>query len=93
MKSINKKNYSDSELKLAELTIDEVLTHTQNASSTEAIVDGRRVVIEACEELVLRCGKASIVLCKDGKLLLSGTYVRSQAQGVNRIQGGSVQIN
>jgi hypothetical protein len=58
-----------------------------------ARVDGKRVVIEADDEIELRCGKASIVLRKNGRLLIRGAYVETRAEGVNRIRGGSVQIN
>lgn len=44
-------------------------------------------------EVVLRCGKASITLTKAGKILLRGTYISSRSSGVNRIKGGSVQLN
>ncbi|WAR44182.1 DUF6484 domain-containing protein [Methylomonas rapida] len=56
-------------------------------------VDGERNVIEAKEEIVLKCGKASITLTKAGKIILRGAYVLSRSSGVNRIKGGSVQIN
>lgn len=55
--------------------------------------DGRRLVVTAAEQIVLRCGKASITLTKAGKVLVQGTYVLSRATGVNRIKGGSVQLN
>ena len=54
---------------------------------------GVEIQITADEELVLRCGKASITLTRSGKILLSGEYVVSQSFGVNQIQGASVQIN
>jgi hypothetical protein len=47
----------------------------------------------APEQLVLRCGKASITLTKAGKVLIEGSYVSSKSTGVNRIKGGSVQLN
>jgi hypothetical protein len=56
-------------------------------------VDGERRVIEAKQEIVLKCGKASITLTKAGKIVIRGTYVLSRSSGVNRIKGGSVQIN
>ncbi|WP_224242639.1 DUF6484 domain-containing protein [Hyalangium gracile] len=59
----------------------------------EAHVDGKRVVIEAADEVVLKCGQASITLRRNGKLILKGTYVETHSTGVNRIKGGSVQIN
>ena len=54
---------------------------------------GVEMTISADQELVLKCGKASITLTRDGKILLSGEYVVSRSYGVNRIQGASVQIN
>jgi hypothetical protein len=59
----------------------------------EALIDGRRVAIEARNEIVLRCGQASITLHRNGKVMLNGTQVVSQSTGVNRIRGGSVEIN
>ena len=55
--------------------------------------DGERVVISAEREIVLRCGEASITLTRAGKVLIKGEYVLTRASGVNRIRGGSVQIN
>jgi uncharacterized protein DUF6484 len=55
--------------------------------------DGERLVITAEREIVLRCGPASITLTRDGKLLLRGAYVSTRSAGVNRIKGGSVEIN
>jgi hypothetical protein len=59
----------------------------------EVIVDGRRITFDAREEIVLRCGKSSITLTKAGKVLIRGAYLLSRSSGVNRIKGGSVQIN
>jgi Domain of unknown function (DUF6484) len=58
-----------------------------------AVVDGEVVEIEGAERVVLRCGKASIVLTKEGKILLNGTYLASESTGAHRIRGGSVEIN
>ncbi len=55
--------------------------------------DGERMLVSAKEQLVLRCGKASITLTKAGKVLIDGSYVLSRSTGVNRIKGGSVQLN
>ncbi|MFY4727917.1 DUF6484 domain-containing protein [Nitrospira sp. BLG_2] len=59
----------------------------------EAKVDGEQVVIEGKREIVLKCGKASITLTRAGKVLIRGAYVLSRSSGVNRLKGGSVQIN
>lgn len=63
------------------------------ATRLDATVDGRRVLIEGREEIVLRCGEASVTLHADGKVDIRGTRVTSTARGTNRLRGGSVQIN
>lgn len=55
--------------------------------------DDERVVITAQKEIVLQCGKASITMTRAGKVLIRGAYLLSRSSGVNRIKGGSVQIN
>jgi hypothetical protein len=60
---------------------------------TEATIDARRFEISAEEEIVLRCGDSSITLTRAGKIIIQGAYVLSRSSGVNRIQGGSVEIN
>ena len=47
----------------------------------------------AKKQLVLRCGQASITLTEAGKVLIQGSYVSSRSSGINRVKGGSVQIN
>jgi hypothetical protein len=59
----------------------------------DAEVDGERLLFTAKKEIVLRCGKASITLTRAGKILIRGAYLLSRSSGVNRIKGGSVQIN
>lgn len=59
----------------------------------EVDADGQRMIVSAREQLVLRCGKASITLTKAGKVLIKGSYLLSRSSGVNRIKGGSVQLN
>lgn len=56
-------------------------------------VDGRRLRVEAEQELVLRCGDASITLTADGRVLIRGRGVLSHAKELNRIRGGQVKIN
>jgi hypothetical protein len=55
--------------------------------------DGERMIVGAKEQLVLRCGKASITLTKAGKVLIQGAYVSNRSSGVLRLKGGSVNIN
>lgn len=56
-------------------------------------VDGHRRVVEAGQELELRCGDAAIVLTADGRIQLRGTYITSHASATQRIVGGSVHVN
>ena len=69
------------------------ITDLKRDQEEQVIVDGKRVVIEGAEEITLKCGKASITLTKSGKILIRGTYLSNRSSGVNRILGGSVQIN
>ena len=55
--------------------------------------DGERMIVSAREQLVFRCGKASITLTRAGMVLVEGTYVSSKSTGSNRIKGGSIQLN
>lgn len=71
----------------------EVSPSDEVASTVDAKVDDERLVLTADREIVLKCGRASITLTKAGKVLIRGRYVLSRSSGVNRLKGGSVQIN
>jgi hypothetical protein len=60
-------------------------------SGAEPPVD--RLTLAATREIVLQCGRASIVLTRAGKVLVRGAYVSLLSSGVQRITGASVQIN
>lgn len=63
------------------------------ADSVTVQADDNRLVLSAEREIILKCGAASITLTRAGKVLIQGEYVSTRAAGVNRIKGGSVQIN
>ena len=65
----------------------------QHLAASIVECDGERVVFSAEKEIVLQCGDASITLTRAGKILIRGKYLLSRSSGVNRIKGGSVQIN
>lgn len=65
----------------------------ERPGQVELDVDGERMTVSAREQLVLRCGKASVTLTKAGKVLIQGTFVSSRSSGVNRVKGGSIQLN
>jgi len=66
-----------------------------NASpvSANATVDGERVLLTGRREVVLRCGKASIALAADGRVVIKGANLLATSSGLHRIRGGAVQIN
>jgi len=74
-----------------------VVQHPRHKAETQvsftADFDGERILLSAQKEIVLKCGKASITLTRAGKILIRGTYLLSRSSGVNRVKGGSVQIN
>jgi Domain of unknown function (DUF6484) len=69
---------------------------TNSVSATSPIevkLDGERLIITAHQQIVLRCGEASITLTRAGKVLIRGAHLVSRSSGMNRIQGGVVHIN
>lgn len=59
----------------------------------ESKQDDGRVRLAAPDELVLRCGKASVVLRKDGRVTVKGTRIVSASTGPHKIKGASVELN
>lgn len=59
----------------------------------ELHVDGERVVIQADQELELRCGESVILLQRDGRIEIRGNYITSQATATQRLRGGSIHMN
>ncbi|MGY4828973.1 DUF6484 domain-containing protein [Sphaerotilaceae bacterium SBD11-9] len=54
---------------------------------------GERLIVSARNQLVLRCGKSSVTLNENGHIEIRGETIVTQAQGANRIRGGSVELN
>jgi len=71
----------------------EAMMRADSSAELEVVVDRKRIVIEAEREIVLRCGKGSIVLSRNGKIVIKGTNLASRASGQNKIKGSSVGIN
>ena len=59
----------------------------------EADVDGARVRITARDEVVIQCGKASITLRRNGRIVIRGAHVETASTGTNRIKGSQVRVN
>ena len=45
------------------------------------------------KKITLRCGKSSITLYPDGKVMIKGEYIFADAEGTHRIAGGRVELN
>ena len=63
------------------------------STELEALVDGKKIALQAEDEITLRCGEASITLQRSGRIVVRGAYVETRSKGVNRIKGGTVRIN
>ena len=62
-------------------------------SHVDIDADGERLIVSARDRIVLRCGKSSLTLTKEGKVIVQGAYVSNQSSGVLRLKGASVQLN
>jgi hypothetical protein len=60
---------------------------------TDLSVDNERIIFDAKKEIVLKCGKGSITMKNDGKIVILGTNLISRSRGPNKIKGASVSIN
>jgi hypothetical protein len=56
-------------------------------------LNGRRVVLEGKEEVILRCGLGSLTIRADGQVVIKGTRLMSKASETNKVRGSSVFIN
>jgi hypothetical protein len=65
----------------------------ENGAAHDVRIDGERLLLTAEKDIVLRCGEASITLTRAGKVVIRGTYLLSRSAGVNKIHGGSIQLN
>ncbi|AIC31190.1 hypothetical protein IE4771_PD00636 (plasmid) [Rhizobium etli bv. mimosae str. IE4771] len=75
------------------LIVGRIIDPARRFSTPTVVRDGERVQITAEERIELRCGKATIIMEKDGHITIRGTYVTSHASAANRVRGGSVNLN
>lgn len=74
-------------------TAEQLVVELNPGKPRDVRVDGRSITFNAQDEIILRCGLASIKLTRTGHIVIRGTYLLSRSSGANRIKGGSVQIN
>lgn len=59
----------------------------------DLLADGRKLVLEAEEQVEIRCGRSALILGRDGKVVIKGEEVISRGRRINKIRGGAVKIN
>ncbi|WP_418648815.1 hypothetical protein ACNQFN_11115 [Thauera butanivorans] len=79
---------------------DSLLTERRDPAATPngvtespTVEEEGEVVIDARHRIVLRCGKSSLTLHANGKIVLRGEYILTEAEDVNRIAGGRIELN
>jgi hypothetical protein len=68
-------------------------TVSSRAQAWEDEINGRRILLNARDELTLRCGRSSVTLTRGGRIVMSGSEITSRASGPNKIRGARVDIN
>ncbi len=59
----------------------------------EGLIDGKTIVFNAEDKIALKCGKSSITLQKNGKVLIKGTQITSRSSGSQKIKGSVISMN
>ena len=59
----------------------------------EVRVDGETLRLSAESSIELRCGKARLVLRRDGRVTLEGAHIVSTSTGPQRIKGATIALN
>ncbi len=75
------------------LVVGRIVDPAHKNRELQVVREGDRVVITSEERIELRCGLASIILERDGRVTIRGSQLTSQASGTNRIRGGAVHLN
>jgi hypothetical protein len=63
------------------------------AVSVDVELLGRRVTLEASEQLEIRCSRGSVCIDEEGNVTLRGKELLSRASHANRIKGGIIGFN
>jgi hypothetical protein len=66
---------------------------TASGAPASRRMEGASVLIEAEQTIELRCGQGSIVLNRDGHIIIKGQRVTSRARETNKVRGAVVLIN
>ncbi|ODA96440.1 hypothetical protein BFX40_28655 [Mesorhizobium sp. SEMIA 3007] len=75
------------------LIVGRIVDTARKSSRLSVVRSGESITIIGDERIEMRCGKATIIMEKDGHITIRGTYLVSHASASNRIRGGSVNLN
>ncbi|MBZ9973979.1 MULTISPECIES: DUF6484 domain-containing protein [unclassified Mesorhizobium] len=75
------------------LVVGRIVDPVHAREQVQVMRDGEAVTLNAKERIELRCGLASIILEKNGRISIRGSQLSSQASGVNRVRGAAVHLN
>ncbi|MCP4349975.1 MAG: hypothetical protein GY795_31220 [Desulfobacterales bacterium] len=64
-----------------------------SSEKRDITINNKKIIIEADDEIQLKCGKGMILIDKQGKIVIRGTNLISRSSGANKIKGASVNIN
>jgi hypothetical protein len=70
-----------------------ILYDRARAQSRTLHLKASRILLEAQDELLMRCGEAAFEARKDGKVQVKGRDVVSRAVRTNKVRGATVLIN
>ncbi len=72
----------------------EAAAHPSDLVAADVCADTpETLILNARRRIELRCGRSSLVLYPDGRIVLRGEYILSDAESVNRIAGGQIELN
>lgn len=69
------------------------ISGSKPASAPDQTIKQEELVFQSDKKITLSCGKSSITLYPNGKIVLKGEYILSDAEGVNRLSGGRLELN
>jgi hypothetical protein len=75
------------------LIVGRIVDPMRKQAVSETKKDDSTFRIVARDRIEFRCGKSTIIMEKDGRITIRGSYLTSHASATNRIRGGSVNLN
>jgi len=67
--------------------------HSLDNVDSHIKIDGKKLILQAENEIEFRCGDCMILLKKDGDIIIKGINIISRAYEQHKIKGGSVTVN